>query len=97
MITARTNVDPIIMDHCCSFGNAGGDTLPDGTDHLYMDPLLCGPYEPSPCDNSPCLPPGNPWGEYIGAHSSGCPPCTGTGVAGLTEETSWGAIKARYR
>jgi predicted outer membrane repeat protein len=83
-------------DHCCSFGNAGGDTLPSNGDNLYVDPLLCKQGDPEPCDNSPCLPPGNPWGEYIGAHSTGCPPCTGTGVAEMVEEVSWGAIKALF-
>jgi len=86
-------VGVLTIDHCCVFGNAGGDSLP-GThyDNLFVDPLFCDAWEE---DfqlhwNSPCLPFNNGWEYLIGAWTLGC---------GYTpvEETSWGAIKAMYQ
>jgi len=66
--------------HSCMFGNAGGDSLEgDHYENLFEPPLFCdlhgGNLELH--DDSPCLPPNNPWGVLMGAHGAGgC----GTGV-----------------
>jgi len=83
--------------HCVVFGNAEGDSLSGSYhDNLFVDPLLCdmpaGDFHL--CANSPCLPadPGNPWGELVGVHESGCGDCDSP-----TDMGSWGSIKAMYR
>jgi hypothetical protein len=81
--------------HNIVFGNAGGDSLCGAhTDNLFMDPAFCDRAggDVSLCADSPGLPPGNPWGESVGAFGQGCPGCT-TPVRPL----SWGSIKALYR
>ena len=44
------------------------------------------------CDNSPCLPGGNPWATLLGAEDVGCGSCSTT-----AEPTTWSAIKAMFR
>ncbi len=88
-------VDGTEYRHCVVFGNAGGDSLTDHRhDNLFVDPLFCD--EPSDdythCSDSQCLPAMNSWGELIGVYADGCGPCD-TPV----EESSWGALKARFR
>jgi len=73
------------LSHCCVFANAGGDSLCGlYHDNLFLDPLLCDPLEGNSglCQNSVCLPGGNPWGELIGALGEACGECTATDVSG---------------
>ncbi|MCK4513280.1 choice-of-anchor D domain-containing protein, partial [bacterium] len=71
------------MYNCCVFMNAGGDSLCGNYhDNLFEDPLFCdmASRDLSLCDNSPCLPTGNPWGELIGAYGQGCDACAASPV-----------------
>ena len=73
------------LSHCCVFGNVGGDSLCGAYhDNLFLDPLLCDPLGGATglCQNSVCLPGGNPWGELIGALGEACGECTATDVSG---------------
>jgi len=88
------------IDHCCVFGNAGGDSLCGSVlDNIYVDPLLCGFASEDwyLCANSPCLPENNAWGQQIGAFSAGCSYCTATSVPEEEQSLSWGRLKAMYR
>lgn len=82
---------------CCVFGNAGGDSLPDGaSENIFLDPRLCD-YQNGDvtlCANSPCLPSSgeNPWGAPIGALGQGCAACDSP-----VEATSWGLLKWLHR
>jgi hypothetical protein len=81
------------FSHCCSHGNAAGDSLTgSGGENLHEDPLFCdvaeGEY--SLQADSPCLAANNAWHELIGAYGGGCEPSA-------IEERSWGAIKAIFR
>jgi len=71
------------ITHSCVFGNAQGDSLCGSYhDNLFVDPLYCQPEAGvlSLHDDSPCLPPGNEWGEMIGAlGDGGCGTSTGIG------------------
>jgi hypothetical protein len=84
--------------HSCIFGNADGDDLPGSAhDNLFVDPLLCDPYDASAgamglCSNSPCLPGGNPWVLQIGSRVQGCGEC-----GSPAQDASWGSIKALFR
>jgi hypothetical protein len=75
------------------WNNAGGNTsgFAMGPTDRVVDPLLCDPEsgDLQLMDGSPCLPEHSKGCGLIGAFGPGC----GT-VA--VEETSWGAIKARY-
>jgi len=85
-----------VVTHCSVFGNAGGDSLcGEYSNNMFVDPLFCEPptADVSLCSDSSCLPNGNPWGELVGAHGSGCGPCGSSAVM----ETSWGNLKALYR
>jgi predicted outer membrane repeat protein len=84
----------VSFDHCVVFENAGGNDLCDNPDNIEADPLFCdsGADDFTLCADSICLPAGNPWGELIGAFEQGCPPC-----ATVTEELSWGQLKALFR
>jgi len=81
------------FDLCCVYSNAGGDDL-CGTviDSIVANPMFCGlGSDDFTVDHaSPCLPDNNPGGELIGAYGEGCNDSP-------VEETTWGAIKARYR
>ncbi|MFH1501874.1 MAG: right-handed parallel beta-helix repeat-containing protein [Candidatus Eisenbacteria bacterium] len=82
------------ISHCYVFGNAGGDSLCGShANNAFEDPLLCGvPLgDVGLCDNSPCLPGLNPWGEHIGALMDGCGACNSP-----VNYTSWGLLKASY-
>jgi hypothetical protein len=79
--------------HCCSYGNAAGDSLcGDVGDNLYSDPLFCdvpaGDYHLR--DDSPCLPDNNAWHELIGAFTGEC-------QSSAIEQRSWSTIKAMFR
>lgn len=80
----------VAFSHCCSIGRLCGQSA----ENLHADPLFCSPEarDFSLCEDSPCLPNNNEWGEPIGAFPVGCGPC-GT----VVRETSWGSIKAMYR
>jgi hypothetical protein len=86
-----------VVSRCVVFGNEMGDGL-CGThsDNLFVDPLFCdmSANDFSLCGNSPCLPddPGNPWGELVGAHGSGCGDCDSP-----VECLSWGMVKTLFR
>lgn len=85
--------------NCDVFGNADGDSLCGSYfDNLYVDPLYCDPTvgDLSLCTDSPCLPNNNGWAVTMGGIGQGCEECA-TGIAGSTEETSWGVIKAMFR
>jgi hypothetical protein len=79
-IVCQGSSDPAVT-HCCVFGNAQGDSLCGSYyDNIFVDPLFCGLESGIVTlhDDSPCLPSGNPWGELVGAMSSGgCGPATG--------------------
>ncbi len=80
-------------DHCCVFGNAGGDTVPAGGDNLFTDPLFC-PGALTLYDDSPCLPANNAWGEQVGAYGAGgC----GTPVNGIFYAVATGATEITLR
>ncbi len=91
-------------EYCC-FYNEVADTLTLGgcldgavSDCVFTtDPLFCGMYGSSLCEDSFCLPDNNPWSEHIGAEPQGCGPCGSTGTPELTGERSWGAVKALFR
>jgi len=83
------------IEHCVLFENAGGDSLcGQAADNLVAAPLLCGVHadDLTLCDDSPCLPDNNEWGELVGAHGEGCGSC-----AVVVERSSWGALKAGFR
>jgi len=80
------------LTSCDIYGNAGGDVLcgTDGGGNISADPLFCNPsagdfylHSGSPCVN-------NPGYGQIGAFGVGC-------GSTLTEETTWGHIKAMFR
>ena len=80
------------LSHCCvwSSGTDGGKDR----QNINADPLFCA-YEAGDltlCEDSPCLPENNDWGELVGALGVGCGPCD-TAV----EHMTWGAIKAMFR
>jgi hypothetical protein len=63
------------FEHCCVFGNAGGDSLCGHySENVFVNPGFCDPPDGdlSLRSDSACLPEGNPWGEAIGAHGWGC-------------------------
>ena len=78
------------------WGNALGsyDGCGPGPTDIHECPSFCnagfGDYHL--CDQSPCLPGGNPCGRLIGAYGGGC-----SCGPSRTEPTTWGAIKAMYR
>ena len=83
----------VFLTRCCRWSSAlDGE---DGErDNINADPLFCN-YEARDltlCEDSPCLPDNNDWGELVGALGAGCGPCD-TAV----HEMSWGRIKAMYR
>jgi len=81
------------VDHCCVFGNAGGDAVPAGGDNLFDDPLFC-PSALTLYDDSPCLPANNAWGEQIGTYGAGgC----GTPVNGIFYAVATGANEVTLR
>ena len=69
--------------YCCSYGNAGGDSLcGNHSENLFVDPLFCdAPAQDFTLhDDSPCLPGNNSWGRLIGKYAEGG--CGyGTGIA----------------
>jgi hypothetical protein len=81
-------------EHCLIYGNAGGDTLSGQPENLYQDPLFCNIDDDNftLCENSPCLPEGNSWGELIGAYDQGCGECDAP-----TLLTAWGQLKSIFR
>ncbi len=82
----------VLFSHCCRWYSAEEET--DGRPNIDSDPLFCD-YEARDltlCEDSPCLPDNNDWGELVGALGVGCGPCD-TAVY----ERSWGWIKAMYR
>ena len=89
---AVSTVD-VSFARCCRWSSAldGGD---GERDYIDADPLFCD-YEARDltlCEDSPCLPDNNDWGELVGALGAGCGPCD---IA--VHEMSWGRIKAMYR
>ncbi len=94
VMLAYGNADPAFV-HCVVYDVAGAEDIAGpGTDNLLEDPLICDvyAYDFTLCENSPCLPSGNPWGVLVGARSRGCDSCSSP-----VEVTTWGAIKAMYR
>jgi hypothetical protein len=86
---------PPEITHCCVFGSAVGDSLcGNHHDNLFLDPLYCDLEfdDLNLCENSPCLPALNPWGEMVGALGAGCGACQSP-----VRETSWGRIKGMFR
>jgi hypothetical protein len=85
-VVCQGSADPTTT-HSCIFGNAQGDSLCGSYhDNVFADPLFCG--LPAGVltlhDDSPCLPPGNEWGELIGAlGAGGCGPTTGVEASAL--------------
>ena len=81
------------ITHCCSYGNASGDSLcGNHAENLFVDPLFCDVVSQDFTlhDDSPCLPAYNPWGVLIGKYGpGGCG--YGTGVAEL--EPSAGPVQ----
>lgn len=93
------SVDTPTVEHCCVFGNAGGDSLCGmHSENLYTDPLFCsmGDGDVTLCADSICPEgaAGNPWGEQIGAYGIGCDAC---GASVDAEPMSWGRVKTLYR
>lgn len=83
-----------VVNECCVFGNAGGDSLCGEYSHnFFMDPLFCDleSGDLTLCSTSPCLPEYNPWHELVGALGQGCGKCSSP-----VEPTSWGRLKALY-
>jgi len=82
---------------CVIYGNTGGDDICGVcSDNFFVDPLLCDVAvgDVAPCEDSPCLGADTPDGSTIGAYCvAGCGPCGDTPV----KDTSWGAVKARWR
>jgi len=94
VLLVRGNSEPVLT-HCVMYNVEGADELcGPGTVNALADPLFCDVYEYdfTLCENSPCLPEGNPWGELVGALDQGCSDCSSP-----VTRTSWGAIKAMYR
>lgn len=90
----------IDVENCVFWSNAGGDSIPpggiDSGNNLMIDPQFCG--LPTSGNwklqsDSPCLRQNHPAGflcQQIGAYRAEC------GTVG-TEESSWGAIRKRFR
>lgn len=85
---------------CCLFNNAGGDALPlgaiDSGSNFVLDPEFCGIDGSGNCflqSDSPCAPGNTPAASQCGQIGAFPVSCGTT----LTEEKTWGAIKARYR
>jgi parallel beta-helix repeat protein len=84
------------IEHCVSFGNAGGDSLcGTGHDNVFEDPAFCdttsGAFTVQEC--SPCVG-GGAGGANIGAWGVGCP-CGTTGVPDDGDEDGRGPRGAR--
>jgi len=82
------------------FGNAGGNTLPGGTDlggNVFLDPLFCDPANGvfTLQDTSPCLAANSGGCGLIGAFDDGG--CGAVGAEPQVAAASWGAVKTRYR
>lgn len=79
-LVCQGTADPSVT-RSCVFGNAGGDSLCGSYhDNIFVDPLFCDLEGGvlSLHDDSPCLPAGNPWGEFVGAlEAGGCGSSTG--------------------
>lgn len=93
-IVCEGSTVPEITRSCiCGNVGAGGDSL-CGTyyDNLFADPVFCDPEggDLRLSRDSPCLPPNNPWSEFVGARGLGC-------GASATEPASWGSLKAMFR
>ncbi len=95
------------VTHCCSYGNAGGDSLcGDYYDNMFEPPSFCDPQagDFTLFNHSPCLPENNAWGELIGAHDLGCvydgPPDPPTGLELSTDDqtcyVSWDPVSNDY-
>ena len=75
------------------YGNAGGDSIcVQEWKRLYnmsYDPLYCdaGGNDFTLHDNSPCLPPNNPWGVLIGRYGAG-----GCGQSGVEDQTEFAGV-----
>lgn len=69
------------ISHSLVYGNASGDSLCGSySENIFTNPFYCdeGGLVLTLCDDSPCLPGGNPWGESIGAlGAGGCGTSTG--------------------
>jgi len=94
VLLALGNAEPVLT-HSILYNIEGADELcGPGTVNLLADPLFCDVYtgDFGLCENSPCLPGGNPWGELVGALGQSCDSCSSP-----AEPTTWGAIKAMYR
>lgn len=64
-----------VIQRCCSFGNAQGDSLcGNHSENLFIDPLFCDAPggDLSLHGSSPCLPENNEWSETIGSRGLGC-------------------------
>lgn len=86
---------PAETSHCVVFQNAGGDSLSGPHhDNLFTDPLFCDvdTRDLTLCNDSPCLPGGNAWGELVGRYADGCAGCDSP-----VEISSWGSIKGMFR
>jgi predicted outer membrane repeat protein len=83
----------VFFSRCCLWSSAT-DGEASGRSNMNVDPLFCD-YQSRDltlCEDSPCLPENNDWGELVGALGAGCEPCNT-----VVQRASWGAIKALYR
>ena len=82
--------------NCLIYENAGGDSLCGtyASNDFSNPPRFCDKanHNLALCQDSFCLPAGNPWGVTVGAFGEGCGAC-----ASPVERTSWGTLKSLFR